>query len=84
VHAASDWAVVTKLKADPDPRLHRIEVSTLDGVVTLHGVVDSVGARSVAVMIADDISGVVRVIQDLDIGEVDADDEPDEPDELER
>lgn len=67
--AIGDAAVTTKVKAAivGEPSLHvlQISVDTTDGVVTLHGVVDSKTARKKAGDLAAKVEGVKSVVNRL-------------------
>jgi osmotically-inducible protein OsmY len=64
--AAITAAVKANLAKDDDVAAHNIDVDTLDGVVTLSGIVDSWNERSEAARIAaatDDVRSVVNNLQ---------------------
>jgi hyperosmotically inducible periplasmic protein len=67
--AIGDAAVTTKVKAAiaAEPGLHvlQIKVDTTDGVVTLHGAVDSKTARKKAEDLAAKVEGVKSVVNHL-------------------
>lgn len=60
--------VKTKIAADPEINPFRINVDSNEGVVRLSGSVEKSEARSEAVKHAKSTTGVVRVINDLEIG----------------
>lgn len=61
--------VKTKLAADPEVNPFRIDVDTIDGKVTLSGVVASERQREEAQRLAEGAEGVVEVVNDLEVGE---------------
>jgi hyperosmotically inducible protein len=70
--AASDAAVTAavqaKLVADPEVKASHIDVSTVDGVVTLAGRVDSASEHAAALRVAKGTDGVHRVVDALQVG----------------
>lgn len=70
--AASDAAVTAavkaKLVADPEVKASRIDVSTVDGVVTLAGRVESASEHAAALRVAKGTDGVHRVVDALQVG----------------
>jgi hyperosmotically inducible protein len=60
-------AVGRQLSADPQIDRYRIDVDTLDGVVTLRGSVTNAEQREDAERITQATKGVVDVVNDLDI-----------------
>lgn len=60
--------VKSKLAADPEVNPFNIDVDTLDGVVTLRGRVESERAEAMALSLARGTSGVVEVIDEIEIG----------------
>lgn len=69
---ASDTAITTKVKAriagDTGLSSFHIHVSTVSGVVTLTGTVDTNATRELAERAASSTGGVKRVINDLKVG----------------
>lgn len=69
---ASDTAITTKVKAKMAANTglssFHIHVTTLNGVVTLRGTVDTNATRDLAEHVAANTDGVVRVINDLQVG----------------
>lgn len=61
--------VKTKLTADPEVNSFRIDVDTIDGKVTLSGLVASERQREEAQRLAEGTQGVVEVINNLEVGE---------------
>jgi osmotically-inducible protein OsmY len=61
--------VKAKLAADPSVNPFEIDVDTTDGVVRLSGTVEGEKARSEAVRLAENTDGVVRVVNDIEIGD---------------
>ena len=61
--------VLARIAADPDTNPFEIEVEVNEGVVHLTGVVDEAGDRAEAERLAASASGVVRVINDIKVGE---------------
>lgn len=70
---ASDTTVTTKIKAKMAANTglssFHIHVKTINGVVTLTGTVDTAATRELAAHTAADTEGVVRVINDLRVGQ---------------
>lgn len=68
-----DAAITTKVKAklagDPEINPFKIDVDTNEGVVRLSGTVEKPEVRSEAARIARSTHGVVRVINDIRLGE---------------
>ncbi len=60
--------VKTKLMADDGVKARRIDVDTLEGVVTLKGRVGSAAERARAVEIARGTDGVKQVVDELEVG----------------
>jgi len=60
-------AIKAKFAADDDVAAHNIDVDTVNGVVTLTGVVDSAAEKAEAGQIAADTDGVRRVTNNLQI-----------------
>ena len=60
-------SVKAKLAADADVAAHNIDVDTLDGVVTLSGIVDSWEERTEAARLAAAAEHVVRVVNNLQV-----------------
>jgi hyperosmotically inducible protein len=60
-------AVKSRLAADPDVAALNIDVDTMNGVVTLSGMVNSAAERTEAVQIAAGTDDVVRVVNNLQI-----------------
>jgi hyperosmotically inducible protein len=65
--AAITAEVKTKLAADPEVAAHNIDVDTLNGVVTLSGIVDSAAERDEAAKLARNTDHVKRVVNNLQI-----------------
>jgi osmotically-inducible protein OsmY len=65
--AAITAEVKTKLAADPEVAAHNIDVDTLNGVVTLSGIVDSAAERDEAAKLARNTDHVKRVANNLQI-----------------
>lgn len=69
---ASDTTITTKVKAKMAANTglssFRIHVTTVNGVVTLRGTVDTAATRNLALHVAANTDGVVRVIDDLKVG----------------
>ncbi len=67
--AVDDTAITTKVKADiiAEPGLSalKIDVDTKDGVVTLTGTVDSAAMKDRAQQVAQGVSGVKSVVDNL-------------------
>lgn len=63
--------VESKLAADPNVNPFEIDVDTKEGVVRLSGMVDEENDRLEAEEIARNTDGVVRVINDLKVGDID-------------
>ncbi len=61
-------AVNRALVEDADVRARKIDVDSLEGVVTLTGVVGSEEERNRALAITSKVAGVVRVVDNLQIG----------------
>lgn len=61
--------VKTKLTTDPEINPFRIDVDTLDGKVTLSGMVASERQREEAQRLAEGTEGVVEVVNNLEVGE---------------
>ena len=63
--ASSDMRLATRVRtallADPDVRGLAIDVRSSGGIVTLSGTVATTAARDRAVMVAEGVTGVVRV-----------------------
>jgi osmotically-inducible protein OsmY len=59
--------VKAALVADPTTKAHQISVETFQGVVQLSGFVDSKEARSRATQVAQGVSGVKDVKNDLEL-----------------
>ncbi len=70
---ASDGTITSKVKSrltgDPEVSAHRIDVDTIDGVVTLSGTVRSDAERTEAVHLAATTTGVVRVVDEIKVGD---------------
>ncbi len=60
-------SVKTKLAGDSMSSLTRIDVDTDRGVVTLNGIVESAQAKTQAENLAGQVSGVQRVVNNLQI-----------------
>jgi hyperosmotically inducible protein len=60
-------AVKTKLAADRTASLTQIDVDTVSGTVYLTGVAPTSAAKSHASDLADDVDGVIRVVNNLQI-----------------
>uniref|UniRef100_A0A832LXQ2 Osmotically-inducible protein Y n=1 Tax=Caldimicrobium thiodismutans TaxID=1653476 RepID=A0A832LXQ2_9BACT len=60
--------VKTKLIEDPITKARKIDVDTVNGVVTLNGLVDSEEEIQRAVAIAQSVPGVKRVVNNLRVG----------------
>lgn len=78
-----DDAVITskieaKLAADPEVSSFAVDVDTDQGVVRLSGVVEDRAARREAAKLARNTDGVVRVVNDITIGEMSASDRLDD------
>ena len=67
--AAITASVKTKLAADPEVAAHNIDVDTNQGVVTLSGHVDTREASQEAEKLARQTDGVLRVINNLTVGD---------------
>lgn len=67
--AAVTAKIKAKLAADPEVNPFEIDVDTTDGVVRLSGMVEDRGDRDEAVRIARNTDGVIRVVDDLKIGD---------------
>lgn len=69
---ASDTTITTKVKAKMAANTglssFHIHVTTVNGVVTLTGTVDTTATRDLAEHVAVNTDGVVRVINDLRVG----------------
>lgn len=67
-----DKAITTKVKAkltgDPEVNALNVDVDTIEGVVRLSGTVEKPEAKQEAERIARDTKGVVRVVNDIEIG----------------
>jgi osmotically-inducible protein OsmY len=61
--------IKTKLTGDPEVNPFNIDVDVNEGVVRLSGKVEKPEARAEAIQHARDTDGVVRVIDDIEIGE---------------
>jgi hyperosmotically inducible periplasmic protein len=61
--------VMARIAADPDTNPFEIEVAVNEGVVHLTGVVDEPGDREEAARLAASASGVVRVVNDIKVGD---------------
>lgn len=74
--AVDDATIVTRIKtklaADPEVNPFVIDVDASQGVVRLSGTVATEADRSEALELARDTDGVVRVIDELQIGDVEA------------
>jgi len=66
--AALSAAVKAKLVADPEVKASRIDVGTVDGVVTLSGRVETAAEKAAAVRVAKGTDGVRSVIDALQVG----------------
>ena len=66
--AAVTAMVKTRLAADPEVNPFEIDVDTWDGVVTLRGLVGDAEARTEAEELARETDGVVRVVNELELG----------------
>jgi len=66
--AALSAAVKAKLVADPEVKASRIDVGTVDGVVTLSGRVETAAEKAAAVRVAKGTDGVRSVVDALQIG----------------
>ena len=68
----SDSGISTKVKsrlaADPDVNPFNIDVDTVDGIVTLRGVVDDAETKAEAIKLAEGTSGVERVVDQIEVG----------------
>jgi hyperosmotically inducible protein len=60
-------AVKTKLAADPIINPFNIDVDTLNGVVTLSGMVAKSDAKNEAARLARDTDGVLRVVNNIEV-----------------
>lgn len=67
--AAISSKIEAKLAADPQVSAFNVDVDTTAGVVRLSGVVKTSTARKEAAKLARDTDGVVRVINEIEIGE---------------
>lgn len=69
---ASDTTITTKVKAKMAANTglssFHIHVTTMNGVVTLTGTVDTEATRNLAEHVAANTGGVVRVVNDLQVG----------------
>lgn len=69
---ASDTTITTKVKAKMAANTglssFHIHVTTVNGVVTLSGTVDTTATRDLAEHVAANTGGVVRVVNDLRVG----------------
>lgn len=61
--------VKTRLTADPEVNPFRIDVDTIDGTVTLSGMVSSEAEKAEAEKLARNTEGVVAVINNLTVGQ---------------
>ena len=61
--------VLARIAADPDTNPFEIEVEVNEGVVHLTGLVDEPADRDEAERLAASATGVVRVVNDIEIGE---------------
>jgi hyperosmotically inducible protein len=70
---ADDAAITTKVKAkltaDPEINPFNIDVDTDEGIVTLSGTVEDSQARNEAARLARNTGGVLRVINDIKVGD---------------
>ncbi len=70
--AAADAALSAKVKAkliaDPEVKSARIDVSTVDGVVTLSGRVETTAEHAAALRVARGTDGVHRLVDALQVG----------------
>lgn len=60
-------AVKVALAFKPGVAATAINVDTTDGVVTLHGLVDTESERQLAAKVAEDVSGVHDVVNDIEV-----------------
>jgi hyperosmotically inducible protein len=60
-------SVKTKLAADKVSSLMRVDVDTTNGVVSLNGVVESAEQRARAQELASQVSGVKKVVNNLQV-----------------
>lgn len=60
-------AVKLALAFKPGVAATSINVDTTDGVVTLHGLVDTEAERQLAKKVAEDVSGVHDVVNDIEV-----------------
>ncbi|BAU23086.1 hypothetical protein THC_0694 [Caldimicrobium thiodismutans] len=67
-----DAVITTKVKAklieDPLTKARKIDVDTVNGIVTLTGIVDSEAEITRAIEIASSVSGVKKVVNNLRVG----------------
>jgi osmotically-inducible protein OsmY len=61
--------VKTRLAADPEVNPFRIDVDTIDGTVTLSGMVSSEAEKAEAEKLARNTEGVVAVVNNLTVGQ---------------
>ena len=67
--AAITAKVKTKLTADPEINPFNVDVDTEEGVVYLRGRVEDAGTRAEAVKLARNTQGVVRVVNEITLGD---------------
>jgi len=60
-------SVKAKFATDDDVKAHNIDVDTVNGVVTLTGIVNSAAEKAEAARLAADVDGVRRVTNNLQI-----------------
>jgi hyperosmotically inducible periplasmic protein len=66
--AALSATVKAKLIADPEVKATKIDVSTVDGVVTLSGRVETTAEHAAALRVAKGTDGVHRIVDALQVG----------------
>jgi osmotically-inducible protein OsmY len=59
----------SKLMADPEVSSRNVNIHVYEGVVTLSGIVESQIARDEAEDLAKSVDGVVKVINEIQVGE---------------
>lgn len=78
--ASISAAVKTKLAGDRTASLTQIDVDTINGTVYLTGTAPSAEAKRRAATLADDVDGVVRVVNNLQVRSAAGDAPWDQPD----
>jgi osmotically-inducible protein OsmY len=67
--ATTTAAVKVALAFEPGVKATEINVDTERGTVTLHGQVGTVAERQLATRVAEDVSGVDEVVNEIDVQE---------------